>query len=83
MAAFMAETEDDVPDFAEDDVPDFAGDDVPDFAEDDVPDFVEGDICNSSEKTWKSINVFVTSEEYLEIVQILEERGIKIEEARQ
>ncbi len=91
MAAVMAETEDDVPDFAEDDVPDFAeddvpdfaGDDVPDFAEDDVPDFAEGDICNSSEKTWKSINVFVTSEEYLEIVQILEERGIKIEEARQ
>ncbi len=83
MAAVMAETEDDVPDFIGDDIPDFVGDDVPDFAEDDVPDFAEDDICNSSEKTWKSINVFVTSEEYLEIVRILEERGIKAEEAKQ
>lgn len=83
MAAVMAETEDDVPDFAEDDIPGFTENDVPDFAGDDVPDFAEDNIYNFTEKTWKSINVFVTSEEYLALVQILEERGIKVEEAGQ
>lgn len=83
MAAVMAETEDNVPDFTEDDIPDFTEDDLPDFTEDDLPDFTGDDICSFTEKTWKSIKVFVTSEEYLEIVRILEERGIKAEEAGQ
>ncbi len=83
MAAVIAETEDDVPDFTEDSVPDFAEDDVPDFTGDDVPDFAEDNICDFVEKTWKSINVFVTSEEYLELVGVLEERGIKVQEVKQ
>ncbi len=82
MAEVMAETEDDIADFVEDSVPDFAEDDVPDFVEDSVPDFAEDDVPDFVEKTWRSINVFVSSEEYLELVQILEEKGIEVQEAR-